>query len=175
MEENTHKRPTQDSAAEGALKKPRTPVIDEDDVLAWLLMEGNDSDGELLNLLEPVKDTARGTVKVRFIENPYSSLLVFQSSSSYITINGNEESCGSSFSDSDTSMMASVDTSGLSFSASFGNARSAAAEERSASGSIDDATREEALVSEEGMDGCDGFDWDDQILARFLGEQVFSD
>ncbi|KAI4344512.1 hypothetical protein L6164_011729 [Bauhinia variegata] len=165
MDEHTHREPAQDSSGD-ALEKQRTPVIDDDDVLAWLLMEGNESDCELLNLPEPVKDTGKGTVKVRFIENPYSSLLVFQSSLSYITINGNEESCGSSFSDSDTSMMASVDTSGLSLNASFGNVRCAAEEER---------TREETWVSGEGVDGCDGFYWDDQVLARFLDEQVFSD
>ncbi|KAJ1400669.1 hypothetical protein SESBI_29360 [Sesbania bispinosa] len=64
---------------------------------------------DLLNLLEPSE------AAVRFIDDPYSSLLVFQSSSSYITINGNEETCGSSFSDSGTSLMASVDISGFRF------------------------------------------------------------
>ncbi|XP_061361680.1 uncharacterized protein LOC133305468 [Gastrolobium bilobum] len=70
-----------------------------------------EDDDDLFSLLE--NDNLTLEVAVTFIDNPYSSLLVFQSSSSYITINGNEESCGSSFSDSGTSVMASVDMSGL--------------------------------------------------------------
>ncbi|GAU34774.1 hypothetical protein TSUD_205780 [Trifolium subterraneum] len=70
-----------------------------------------DDDDELFNLLQEDWEAA-----VTFINDPYSSLLVFQSSSSYITINGNEESCGSSFSDFGTSLMASIDVSSSSFS-----------------------------------------------------------
>lgn len=82
-----------------------------------------DSMSELLKLLEDDSAEAISTtsvsssptsygMRVRFSDNPYSSALVFQSSSSYITINGNEESCGSSFSESESSVMASVDTGG---------------------------------------------------------------
>ncbi|KAI9112461.1 hypothetical protein K1719_016384 [Acacia pycnantha] len=140
-----------------------------DDVFAWLLMDDDGSGGELLNLLDEVKDEvvepASTVGRVRFIEDPYSSLLVFQSSSSYITINGNEESCGSSFSDSCTSVMASVDTNGLRGKL-VGCSVEAPGEQRSASGSRNDETREDGSVIV-----CDEFDceWDDEVLARFLG------
>ncbi|KAK2358682.1 hypothetical protein QL285_095846 [Trifolium repens] len=65
-----------------------------------------EDDDELFNMLQEDWEAA-----VTFINDPYSSLLVFQFSSSYVTINGNEESCGSSFSDFGTSLMASVDVS----------------------------------------------------------------
>ncbi|XP_054820169.1 uncharacterized protein LOC129319200 [Prosopis cineraria] len=134
-----------------------------DDVFAWLLMGDDGSGGELLNLLEDVKDTvvepASTVGGVRFIDDPYSSLLVFQSSSSYITINGNEESCGSSFSDSGTSVMASVDTNGL--RGKLVGSVEELGRERSASASRNDTTREEGSVIE----------WDDEVLARFLGEE----
>ena len=144
---------------------------DGEDAVAWFLTEENDSEDELLNLLdlEPEKDVVKPTSavgKVRFIEDPYSSLLVFQSSSSYVTINGNEESCGSSFSEWDTSVMASVDMNGLKLVglAAFGKCTEK------------EGVREGGWVSGVGMDGCDGVDWDDEVLARFLGEEcLFSD
>lgn len=99
-------------------------LSDED--MGWLSVEGSETDSmsELLKLLD---DSAETTVsaslytyspdsygmRVRFSDNPYSSALIFQSSSSYITINGNEESCGSSFSESESSVMASVDMGGI--------------------------------------------------------------
>lgn len=76
---------------------------EEEDVIAgWLLLE------ECLSECgEQEEGSEQGAV--RFISDPYSSLLVFQSSSSYITINGNEETCGSSFSDCGTvSFMATL-------------------------------------------------------------------
>ncbi|VVB16247.1 unnamed protein product [Arabis nemorensis] len=81
--------------------------------------------------------------RVRFIDDPYAIPVVVQSYSGYVTIDVNEESCGPSFSDSDASAMASVDVSGL-----FGGAWS----------------RREVGASE-----CD-CEWDDDLLARFLGE-----
>ncbi|XP_028774185.1 uncharacterized protein LOC114731210 [Neltuma alba] len=140
-----------------------------EDVLAWLLMDDDGSGGELMNLLEQVEDAVAepesAVGRVRFIDDPYSSLLVFQSSSSYITINGNEESCGSSFSDSGTSVMASVDTNGL--RRKLVDSVEALSKEKSASASRNDTTREEGAVI-----GCNEFDceWDDGVLARFLGE-----
>lgn len=73
----------------------------EEDVVEWVLMEEcwSEAEGEG-GMLEGCA--------VRFIQDPYSSLLVVQSSSSYITINGNEETCGSSFSDCGTSLMATL-------------------------------------------------------------------
>jgi hypothetical protein len=82
---------------------------DEKPMSAPSYMEEDDDD-ELFNLLQEDWEEA-----VKFINDPYSSLLVFQSSSSYVTINGNEESCGSSFSDFGTSLMASIDVSSFSF------------------------------------------------------------
>ncbi|XP_047324726.1 uncharacterized protein LOC124928236 [Impatiens glandulifera] len=72
---------------------------------AWMEVD-EESTNELSKLLETESVSA---VRVRFIENPYSAPLIFESSTSYITINGNEEYCGSSFSDSDASVMASID------------------------------------------------------------------
>ncbi|XP_047312712.1 uncharacterized protein LOC124916019 [Impatiens glandulifera] len=70
-----------------------------------------EADNELSRLLETYAGSEMNMTKVRFIEYPYSWPLIFRSSmtSSYITINGNEESCGSSFSDLDSSAMASID------------------------------------------------------------------
>ncbi|XP_022731986.1 uncharacterized protein LOC111286340 [Durio zibethinus] len=132
-EEEVRKRATDevggfDGAESPVLKRQREEGTAElnDDVMAWLSMEGSETDSmsELLKLLD---DSAEATtsassstsspssygMRVRFSDNPYSSTLIFQSSSSYITINGNEESCGSSFSDSESSVMASVDMRGI--------------------------------------------------------------
>ncbi|KAL9224259.1 hypothetical protein vseg_000315 [Gypsophila vaccaria] len=54
-------------------------------------------------------DTCPTPCPVKFVPYPYVSPPV-EYSTSYVTINGNEESCGSSFSDTDTSVMASFDT-----------------------------------------------------------------
>lgn len=87
-----------DSSADA--KTPRAPSDEEED-----------DDDDLFSLLEQEREAAA----VTFTDDPYSSLLVFQSSTSYVTINGNEESCGSSFSDFGTSLMASVHISGFRF------------------------------------------------------------
>ncbi|KAJ9167954.1 hypothetical protein P3X46_019541 [Hevea brasiliensis] len=89
-----------------------------EEIAAWLSMD-DDTVDELMKFLDTDPEGASttcisaNTTKVKFIENPYSSPLIFQSSSSYITINGNEESCGSSFSDWESSVMASVDIGGI--------------------------------------------------------------
>ncbi|XP_039036551.1 uncharacterized protein LOC120173441 [Hibiscus syriacus] len=133
-EEEAKKRASEDTGAgndESTVMKRRREgetVEFNDDVLACLSTDGEgcktDAMSELLKLLDESVEytsssssttcsTASYGVKVRFSENPYSSALVFQSSSSYVTINGNEESCGSSFSDSESSVMASVDMRGI--------------------------------------------------------------
>ncbi|KAJ4708644.1 Protein SON like [Melia azedarach] len=90
-----------------------------DDVMTWLSMDDDDTMSQLLNLLDNTSTTSNvdsdseTLTRVKFIDNPYSSPLIFQSSSSYVTINGNEESCGSSFSDSESSLMVSVDMGGI--------------------------------------------------------------
>ncbi|CAA7062482.1 unnamed protein product [Microthlaspi erraticum] len=103
-------------------------------------IEGNNFPGE-------------SSFRVRFIDDPYAIPVVVQSSSGYITINVNEESCGPSFSDSDASAMASVDASGL-----FGCCFDFNGERGGAWGA------NEAKASE-----CE-CEWDDELLARFLGE-----
>lgn len=84
----------------------------EDDgvVASWLIVD-EETALELSKLLD-LFEAPPPPIKVRFIDNPYSSPVIFQSSSAYVTINGNEESCGSSFSDSDSSVMASIDVGG---------------------------------------------------------------
>ncbi|KAL2501323.1 uncharacterized protein Fot_35171 [Forsythia ovata] len=85
---------------------------EDDSVMTSWIMLDEDSTMELSKLLDSW-DAPPPPVKVRFIENPYSSPVIFQSSSAYVTINGNEETCGSSFSDSDSSVMASIDLGGV--------------------------------------------------------------
>lgn len=91
---------------------------DQDDVMEWLTLD-DQTVTELSELLaassssssswEDSSSAQQFNFKVRFIEDPYMTPVIFQSSSAYVTINGNEESCGSSFSDSDSTVMASVD------------------------------------------------------------------
>lgn len=86
-----------------------------EDIMAWL-SEETLSDDEVMNKLLDVDNSefmasnSNSNFKMRFVDNPYSSSMIFQTTpSSYVTINGNEESCGSSFSDWESSVMASVD------------------------------------------------------------------
>ncbi|MED6216471.1 hypothetical protein PIB30_008171 [Stylosanthes scabra] len=76
-----------------------TTAEDEEGVFLWELMEEWWCGAE---------EVLGGACAAKFVEDPYSSLVVVQSSSSYVTINGNEESCGSSFSDTGTSLMATL-------------------------------------------------------------------
>ncbi|EOA12642.1 hypothetical protein CARUB_v10027599mg [Capsella rubella] len=127
-----------------------------------LVVDGEDDEytpDEIMSLVESSSPTmttteiegtnipGEGSFRVRFIDDPYAIPVVVQSSSGYITINVNEESCGPSFSDSDASAMASVDASGL-FGCCFeyGGAWS---------------------TNEERASECE---WNDDLLARFLGE-----
>ncbi|KAG7538245.1 hypothetical protein ISN44_As13g020400 [Arabidopsis suecica] len=101
--------------------------------------------------IEGTNFTGEGGFRVRFIDDPYAVPVVVQSSSGYITINVNEESCGPSFSDSDSSVMASVDASGL-----FGCCFEYGGEKGGA------WSTNEVRASE--------YEWNDDMLARFLGE-----
>ncbi|XP_050219235.1 uncharacterized protein LOC126669731 [Mercurialis annua] len=87
------------------------PVVEMDEDIFMSLSDIFDESNSLDELMKFVDDST----KVKFIENPYSTtpFNVFQSSSSYVTINGNEETCGSSFSDWESSVMASVDVGGF--------------------------------------------------------------
>ncbi|CAA0814268.1 Unknown protein [Striga hermonthica] len=82
---------------------------DDGEVAPWLVVD-DETETELSELLDS-SETVQ-PVKLRFADDPYSMPVVVQSSSAYVTINGNEESCGSSFSDSYSSVMASVDVGG---------------------------------------------------------------
>lgn len=175
--EDTRKRPGYgDTATEDTSEAKRTrheeevEVEVEGDILAWL-SEDEDTVSQLMELLDNAekKSDNNTMAKVRFIDDMYSAPF------SYVTINGNEESCGSSFSDLDSSVMASVDTRGLVGIGSNAFGFGFKAEEHDgACGSSDVVAREGSVASGEevvrAMDGCDDFGWDDQVLARFLGE-----
>ncbi|GJY68419.1 hypothetical protein Tco_0471401 [Tanacetum coccineum] len=78
-------------------------------MLTWQKNEEDEAE-ELSKFLEASCEmmTCQKT-KVKIINDyPYWLPLKFQTSSAYVTINGNEELCGSSFSDSDTSYMAGI-------------------------------------------------------------------
>ncbi|GAV77685.1 hypothetical protein CFOL_v3_21156 [Cephalotus follicularis] len=155
-----------------------------EEILAWLSVD-DETVGELMKLLETTTSTAANNhqtptttaaTRVKFINDPYSSLLISHSSSSYITINGNEETCGSSFSDSESSLMASVDMGGI---VKFVNGGLSSGgwdpNQSAASGGV--LVEESGAGFDSGMDGCDGsdwdFDWDDDTLAAFLGDDLF--
>ncbi|KAL8102572.1 hypothetical protein AgCh_027186 [Apium graveolens] len=151
-------------------KRPRTPASqeeDEGDMLAWL-----NTDDETAIELSKLLDTefvSSPASKVKFSCTPYSSPEIFQASAAYITINSNsDESCGSSFSESDSSVMASVDLGCLSFDVW----RCGVVEEGGAWG--EEEVAREKLSGDVGcgqMEGGDcGFDFDDDMWARFLGE-----
>ncbi|XVF35020.1 hypothetical protein REPUB_Repub18cG0109100 [Reevesia pubescens] len=170
-----------------ALKRKREAGQEElnDDVMGWLSMEGTsetDSMSELLKLLEDSADAPTSAsssttssspksygMRVRFSDNPYSSALIFQSSSSYITINGNEESCGSSFSESESSVMASVDMGGIlstnvkGWSGLEGIREWLEAEEGGEWVKSEKEARGWMVNWEK--------EWDEEQLARFLGEE----
>ncbi|VFQ87789.1 unnamed protein product [Cuscuta campestris] len=81
------------------------------DTMAWLII-----DDEAMTELSELLDTAEVPphdegFRVRFIDDPYSPPVLFRSTA-YVTIDVNEESCGSSFSDLESSVMASIDTGG---------------------------------------------------------------
>ncbi|XP_057500290.1 uncharacterized protein LOC130784433 [Actinidia eriantha] len=155
-------------------KRFRTPSMSEEsEEMEALLNLEDESVNELAKLLE---SEVESPVKVRFIEYPYSSPLIFQSSpsSSYVTINGNEESCGSSFSDGESSVMASIDTGGIDvagrdwlFPASYGGAWVL-------NGEVARGVAEETECGKVNqINGCNCSDIDDEMLARFIGEDLY--
>ncbi|KAL6984659.1 hypothetical protein U1Q18_018038, partial [Sarracenia purpurea var. burkii] len=162
---------------------------DDENMTAWLLsiVGGGDeaAASELANLLETTEVTS--PAKVRFADFPFSLPLLFQSSSSFVTINGNEESCGSSFSDWESSMMASIDMRGTDivyrdhrwfggfsglFEASGGGACGLDGEVVGRGGSAAVADGDEGCEVTQ-TNGWDCSDIDDEMLARFLGEDFY--
>ncbi|KAL4589514.1 hypothetical protein LXL04_002421 [Taraxacum kok-saghyz] len=81
-----------------------------DNMVTWLFSMENDDEVNAIELSKFLEASAEKTypMKVKIIDDPYWHPVVFQTAASYITINGNEELCGSSFSDSDTSYMAGI-------------------------------------------------------------------
>ncbi|GMI94883.1 hypothetical protein HRI_003157600 [Hibiscus trionum] len=163
-----------DESPEMKRRREAETVEFNDDVLAWLSMDeegcNTDAMSELLKLVDGSAErttsstcsTASCGVKVRFSDNPYSSAFVFQSSSSYITINGNEESCGSSFSDSESSVMASVDMGGIvNWNVNVVNGLE----------EIRGWLEEEDGGAWGTSEGGTRWEWDQEQLARFLGEE----
>ncbi|KAK9947953.1 hypothetical protein M0R45_003548 [Rubus argutus] len=121
---------------------------------------------------------ASAPARVTFSADPYKTPKVFQTmSTSYVTINGNEESCGSSFSDAESSVMASVDTTGRDIEQVRLDYEWYEAEkwaEGVGECGFDDGAWE---VSEEeaargGVELNLDMDWDDDALARFVGEDL---
>ncbi|XP_059637053.1 uncharacterized protein LOC132279138 [Cornus florida] len=174
MEEN-RKRPGCDEIGETEAKR-RSPATSDDTESNedddWLSIDA-ETINELTKLLEMTSP-----VKVRFVDYPYSSPLIFQSS--YVTINGNEESCGSSFSDSESSVMASVDMGAVNigpveaFSGWFPSVEGGAwiSDDEVARGAVEENVHQ--AFSIKGMSGsdCCYYDDDDYMLARFLGENI---
>nr|GEY86152.1 hypothetical protein [Tanacetum cinerariifolium] len=80
-----------------------------DEMLTW--QKNKEDEEELAKVLEEASSEMMTCQErqVKIINDyPYWLPLKFQTSSAYVTINGNEELCGSSFSDSDTSYMAGI-------------------------------------------------------------------
>ncbi|KAI3443637.1 hypothetical protein Pfo_000302 [Paulownia fortunei] len=141
---------------------------DDSEVASWLIVD-DETALELSKLLD-LFETPPPPMKVRFIDDPYSSPVIFQSSSAYVTINGNEESCGSSFSDSDSSVMASIDVGGSRRCGGAWRFECAEARELWTEGSVGEA---DVDVELDGFlnDGCDyRDDAEDAMWVEFLGE-----
>ncbi|XP_058206622.1 uncharacterized protein LOC131320072 [Rhododendron vialii] len=165
----------------------RNSDADCEDITALLSIDEEEAASELAKLLE----TTASYPKVRFVDNPhYAFPLIFQSSSSYVTINGNEESCGSSFSEMESSVMAGVDIVCRGLVNGFEVDRWFAAEDGGAwlndgEGALGEAEVEACAENFDQAEACaEGFDqvkeinsWDcypidDEMLARFIGEEL---
>ncbi|KAH7854489.1 hypothetical protein Vadar_014390 [Vaccinium darrowii] len=189
MEESRKREGDENDEEAVAVKRARTPSMSEEtdkssdadfyeDITA-LLSIGDEAESELSKLLETETTSHQ---KVRFIDDPYNSLSpIFQSSSSYVTINGNEESCGSSFSEMESSVMAGVDIvrRGNWIDDGWSAAEDAGAwlnDCEAASGGADAEAAgcaAECFFEEETTSGCDCVDVYDEMLARFIGEEEF--
>ncbi|KAG2299575.1 hypothetical protein Bca4012_011129 [Brassica carinata] len=153
--EETRKKEDESGRDTAVAKEMQTPMINpggdvnEDEYTPDQIMQLVESSSSTTMNVDGTDFSGEESFRVRFIDDPYAVPVVVQSSTGYITINVNEESCGPSFSDSDASAMASVDASGL-----FG----------CCPGSNGAWSTDEVRASES---ECE---WDDELLARFLGE-----
>ncbi|KAJ4959176.1 hypothetical protein NE237_026287 [Protea cynaroides] len=90
-------------------KRPRTPEAEDQDEEELLLAGFSVKEETLMQVMKVLEE------EISCSANPSSSVM-FSPSSSFVTINGNEESCGPSFSDSASTVMASIDMGGISIS-----------------------------------------------------------
>ncbi|KAM7509672.1 hypothetical protein LguiA_020125 [Lonicera macranthoides] len=142
MEEENKKRPMYDGSSHFSDKMHRTPraksedtqITNDGDIMALFPVD-EETLTELWKLLET--EITSPPLKVKFINNPYSSPEIFQYSTSFITINGNEESCGSSYSDLHSSVMANIDFTGISRDTLVGDFRKCDARGCSGMSSVD--------------------------------------
>lgn len=123
-------------------------------MIAWLFSIEND-DEDAITLSKFLEASSEKTIQipVKIIDDPSWQPMVIQKAVSYITINGNEELCGSSFSDSDTSYMVGI-SGGGGFVVGDGGAW--------------DGVAEEARGWSE-MEGEGDWYCDDDMLDKFLG------
>ncbi|KAI4377788.1 hypothetical protein MLD38_015366 [Melastoma candidum] len=137
-DDNSRKRPSPDaSSSSSSCKRPKPAATegiipdtkeenDEDVLLSWLTLDEQDVT-QLMDFLSPSPPPSAPSApreeddapspplsKVRFADNPREDarLEVIRSSSAFITIDLNEESCGSSFSEFESSVMSSFDRCG---------------------------------------------------------------
>ncbi|KAF8102647.1 hypothetical protein N665_0197s0011 [Sinapis alba] len=152
--EETRKKEDERGRDRAAAKEMQTQMIisggdvNEDEYTPDEIMQLVESSSPTMNI-DGTNFAGEESFRVRFIDDPYAVPVVVQSSTGYMTINVNEESCGPSFSDSNASAMASVDASGL-FGCCLG--------------------LNGAWSTDEVRAGECECEWDDELLARFLGE-----
>ncbi|KAF8400995.1 hypothetical protein HHK36_014298 [Tetracentron sinense] len=161
--------PEYDDAAGVAGKGPRTPAIfdDDEDFLDGFWIEEEMVEEVMKELEEEISCTTN-------INNPFSSPTILPSSSSFVTINGNEESCGPSFSDSASTVMASIDMCGISVSYFTGPTEEFSGVSVGFPAPENVCCRPEVgeEVTGEGMDGCDCDEVNDEWVARVLNGAI---
>ncbi|KAI3524731.1 hypothetical protein L1887_03394 [Cichorium endivia] len=138
---------------------------DVDSMVTWLFSLEYDDENDANELSKFLEASTEKThpMKVKIIDDPCWHPVIFQTAASYITINGNEELCGSSFSDSDTSYMAGI-AGGCGLVFGDGGAWDVVAEETRGWTEAEDG---DCLVNASSNGYCD-----DDMLAKFLGDDV---
>ncbi|XP_043705216.1 uncharacterized protein LOC122655030 [Telopea speciosissima] len=166
-------------------KRPRTPALseleDEDDE-EMLLAEFFVEEETLMQVMKVLEEEINCSANA----NNGVSAMYSPPFSSFVTINGNEESCGPSFSDSSSTVMASFDISGINISYFMGPGKgfpfskgtldlpAVAAEKEPLQPEIEEVSV--STVSDEGMNnGCEFEvgEIDDEWLARVLSGAPF--
>ncbi|GAA0186857.1 hypothetical protein LIER_34145 [Lithospermum erythrorhizon] len=174
MENAKKRKTTEPSTSEKDDKRYKFPEnnSEEDDLIMEFLMLDEETAVELSKLLDVETETP--PVKVKFIDNPYTTQMVFQSSAAYVTINGNEEMCGSSFSESESSLMASVDMAGLRRWEGEGSSGAWEVEEAREGGGVEEWCADvEGFLVNEGFDDVEGGNNEEEMWMTFLGEDFF--